>query len=364
MKGFTKLMLLALSLGLLFSCHRRPLFDLEYTHYVRVYLDEELKNVTTGFYNEKHLKPEYSTPKVVRVVLCHPETGQVMAERYLQNPGSDERGNYLDGYISAGPGEYKLLAYSFGTESTILRNEGAYHRVEAYTNPISSYLYGTFNVKSRAEGEKIVYDPDHMFVDNYENLKVDYKSHIDTLYNENGDYFTAQSIVKTYYIQVTIEGAQYISSAVALLNGMGGSSVLYTGPEPNNDPATIYFDMIKSGTEGVSDEMISGAQPTDPVKGVMYSNFGTFGKLESMNNELEMSFDVITTDGRKLSYKLDITHKFYEDDAIRHQWIIIRDAIVIPPPDPNDPNNPGGNGSGGFIPNVDEWQDIETEIII
>lgn len=362
MRGFTKMILFLLLVGGLVSCHRRPLFDLEYTHYVRVYLDEQLKNVTTGFYNEKHLKPEYSTPKVVRVALCHPQTNEVVAERYLQNAGSDERGNYLDGYISAAPGDYKLIAYSFGTESTILRNEGVYHNMEAYTNHISSYLYGTFNMKGRADGESIVYDPDHLFVDTHESLKVDYKSHIDTLYNESGDYFTAESIVKTYYIQVTIEGAQYISSAVALLNGMGGSSLLHSGPVPNNDPVTVYFDMIKSGTEGQQDEILSGgAQATEPVKAVMYSSFGTFGKLENMNNELEMTFDVITTDGRKLSYRLDITHKFYEDDAINHQWIIIEDAIVIPPPDPNDPDNPG---TGGFVPNVDEWQDIQTEIII
>lgn len=32
-------------------CERRPLVDAGNTHYVRVYLDEELKNVTTGFYD-------------------------------------------------------------------------------------------------------------------------------------------------------------------------------------------------------------------------------------------------------------------------------------------------------------------------
>ena len=31
------------------GCVRRPLVDIENTHYVRVYLDEQLLNVTTGF---------------------------------------------------------------------------------------------------------------------------------------------------------------------------------------------------------------------------------------------------------------------------------------------------------------------------
>lgn len=358
MKWLCRAVFAAAILFALSSCHRRPLLDLESTHYVRVYLNEHLKNVTTGFYNEAHLKPQYSTPVAVRVMLFDPSTDKVVAERYLQNSGSDEKGNYLDGYINAAPGHYKLMAYSFGTESSILRNEHTYTALEAYTNNISSYLYGTFNSKSRATDEKIVYDPDHLFVDTREELKIGYKSYVDTLYNENGEHFTATSIVKTYYIQVSVEGAQYISSAVALLSGMGGSSLLHTGMGPNNDPVTIYFDMIKSGVSASAALTAAQTGTQETVKLVMYSNFGTFGKLENLNNELEMSFDVITVDGRKLSYKLDITHKFYEEDAIKHQWIIIDEPIVIPPPE----ENPDGNG--GFIPNVDEWKEIETDIII
>lgn len=359
MRGFTKILLVVIASSVLFSCHRRPLFDLESTHYVRVYLDEELKNVTTGFYNENHLKPAYSTPKVVRVMLCDPSTHEVVAERYLQNPGKDEKGNYLDGYINALPGDYKLMAYSFGAESSVLRNEGHYSDIEAYTNNISSYLYGNFNSKDR-EDEKIIYDSDHLFVDTHADLTIGYKSHIDTLYNHAGEHFTAQSIVKTYYIQVTIEGAQYVSSAVALLNGMSGSSLLHKEGEPNNDASTLYFDMIKSGTENSgSEEMAKMATAEEPLTQVMYSSFGTFGKLENLSNELEMTFDVITTDGRKLSYNLDITHKFYEEDALQRQWIIIEDKIVIPPPENGDDDN-----TGGFVPEVKQWEEIETEIIL
>lgn len=358
MKRSTKLIMLLLGLALLFSCERRPLLELEYTHYVRVYLDEEIKNVTTGFYNQAHKKPEYKTPTVVRVTLSDPSTDKVVAERYLQNPGSDEKGNYLDGYISAAPGNYKLMAYNFGTESTILRNENTYQQAEAYTNEISSYLYGNFNGKGRDEDEKIVYDPDHLFVDTHEDLTIGYKSEIDTLYNSNGEYFKAQSIVKTYYIQVEVEGAKYISSAVALLTGMGGSSNLYSGQTPNHEPVTIYFDMIK---EGLESELRTGTDPNSENNTVkMYSSFGTFGKLEGEVSELEMSFDVITTDGRKLSFRRDITEKFYESDAINNQWIIITEKIVIPPPDPSLP----GEGGGGFVPSVDEWVNIKSDIII
>jgi len=348
MRGFTKFLFSVAVLAFLCSCHRRPLVDLETLHYVRVYIDEEIKNVTMGFYNEEHKKPKYSTPEVVRVVACDPSSDQVISERYLQNKGTDEKGNYLDGYINIPPGDYKLMAYSFGNESSILRNESTYSRAEAFTNNISSYLYGNFNSKDKLD-EKIVYDADHLFVDTNEELKIGYKSHVDTLYDASGNHFKAESIVKTYYIQVTVEGAQYITSAVALLSGLGGSSVLHTGFAPNNDPVTIYFDMIKS-------PMLIGSEMGDaPVTALLYSNFGTFGKLEGLSNNLEMAFDVITVDGRKLSYKLDITHKFYEEDAIEHQWIIIDDKIVIPPPEKID---------GGFKPGVEEWEELEMDIYI
>lgn len=348
MKGFIRMAAFAFLVLSVCGCHRRPLLDLENMHYVRVYLDEELKNVTTGFYNESHNKPKYSTPEVVRVVACDPSSDQVISERYLQNKGSDEKGNYLDGYINIPPGDYKLMAYSFGNESSILRNEGTFSRAEAFTNNISSYLYGNFNSKDK-DDEKIVYDADHLFVDTNENLKIGYKSHVDTLYDANGNHFKAESIVKTYYIQVTVEGAQYITSAVALLGGLGGSSVLHSGFAPNNDPVTIYFDMIKSP------EVIGAPIGDEPITAELYSNFGTFGKLEGLSNNLEMAFDVITVDGRKLSYTLDITHKFYEEDAVNHQWIIITDKIVIPPPEKID---------GGFIPSIQEWQELEMDIYI
>lgn len=53
---------------------------------------------------------------------------------------------------------------------------------------------------------------------------------------------------------------------------------------------------------------------------------------------------------------LDITDKFSEPDAIEHQWLLLDQVLIIP-----EPENPDG---GGFVPGVDDWDDIETDIII
>lgn len=69
MKRLVSLLLPLLLCTLFAGCERRPLVDVGNTHYVRVYLDEELKNVTTGFYDPTLAKPEYKT-RVCCVSCC------------------------------------------------------------------------------------------------------------------------------------------------------------------------------------------------------------------------------------------------------------------------------------------------------
>lgn len=330
------------------GCHRRPLVDVENTHYVRVYLDEELLNVTTGFYDESRRKPAYSTPSIMRVALFDPVSGRVVSERYLRGRGRDERGAYCDGYIAAAPGDYRLLTYNFGTESTVLRRENDYSSAEAYTNDIAAHLYNY--LPSRADGddaECIVYDPDHLFVDVCERVHIPYRSHVDTLRNEHGDFFTGRSVVKSYYLQIRVRGMQYASTAVSLLTGMAGSAMLHDRRMRTDNPVTLYFEMMRSDDKSARD--------AEDGMTVIYTTFNTFGKLPDGDNRLEVAFDFITSDGRALSATLDITDKFSEPDAVEHQWIILDPVIEIP-----EPEKPGG----GFVPGVNDWGEINTDIII
>lgn len=325
------------------QCERRPLVDVSHTHYVRVYVDENLKNVTTGFYNPTLEKPYYTTPNILRVVLYNPSDGQVAAERYLRNRNSDERGTYFDGYVEAAPGHYHLLTYNFGTESTLIRDPHLYYGIQAYTNEISGILRSTLS--SRAdEDERIVYIPDHLFTDRNDELNASSGSNIDTLRNADGDHFTASSIVLSYYLQIRVKGIDWISSATGLLTGMVGSVSLNNRHLRSEDPVTIYFEMQRG--------------PSAANEGVIYTTFHTFGRLPYAGSKLSITFDVRTTDGRALTTTIDITDKFSEQDAIEHQWLLLDHVLNIP-----EPEDPGGEG-GGFIPGVDEWQDIETEINI
>ena len=61
---------LLLTLGFT-ACEHRELVDDTDMHYVRIYVDENIRNVTYGFYDETKEKPTYRTPEGVRVVLCN-----------------------------------------------------------------------------------------------------------------------------------------------------------------------------------------------------------------------------------------------------------------------------------------------------
>ena len=361
------------------SCEKRPLVELSNTHYVKVYVDEELLNVTTGFYNESYNKPSYKSPTVLRVLLTDPETGNVKAERYLRNQGRDENGHYYDGYIIADPGAYNLIAYNFDTESTIIGSSNNHFGINAYTNEIASHLYTKIPSRSpsrnkenketqqdqgEAEGksptdpegkgpvvESIVYDPDHLFVANSDELIIPYSETVDTLRATDGKpYFYAESIVKSYYLQVRVRGAQYISSAVSLLEGMSGSINLQNRELNLDRPVTVYFEMISDKTTA----------RTQTEEAIIYTTFGIFGRIEEMASMLEVTFDFMTTYGVPFSATLDISADFETPEAINNQWLLLDDIITIPEPPPST----GGGGSGGFTPSVDQWSDVESDIVI
>lgn len=344
------------------SCERRPLLDMSNTHYVRVYVDEELLNVTKGFYNEDYARPEYDSPDVLRVVLADPQTGVAKAERFLRDMGKDEKGTYYEGYIIADPGRYKLMAYNFDTESTLVGNANNHNDAKAYTNEIASHL--KTKIPSRApkqasnsaqtkSTEKIVYDPDHLFAASCGEVYVPYAEEIDTLQTPEGEHFKASSLVKSYYLQVKVKGIRYATSSVGLMTGLAGSAWLNGAGMDKEDPVTVYFEMMP-GESSAAGVMRTGGNDVATI----YTTFSTFGKLPDAENELEITFDFLTTYGKPYSETIDVTELFSTPEAVEHQWLLVDHVIEIPEPPE------GETAGGGFTPSVDEWGDVETDIII
>lgn len=337
---------------LLTGCEHRPLLELTDRHYVRIYLDEHIRNVSFGFYDETHEKPEYKTPKVMRVTLSDPTTGEVMGEDYLQERGTDERGNYIHGYVHARPGTYNLLAYNFDTESTHVKYQNDYGRMEVYTNPVSEEVRGRLqSVRSLEESrsEVLRYEPDHFFVTTIDDVTLETNAGNDTIWAEKKEHPVAETVVKTYYMQVNVKGVEYVRSAVALITGMAGSVKLHNRAMVTENPSTIYFN-LQNGR--------AASKGGEEMNTIGYGTFNTFGKLPEVEGYIEITFEFRTTDNRVQTEIIRVTDMFETEQVKEKQWIIIDKVIEIVPPEG------GENGGGGMSPGVNQWQQIEGNITI
>ena len=345
-----KVLFFLLCTFLLVGCEHRELSDPNTGHYLRIYWDEEIKNVTCGFYDESLNHPEYKRPYVMRVVLADPASGRVVSERYFQHQGEDERGYYIDGYIGAEAGTYNLLVYNFGSAVTQIRNEQDFYNMQAYTNPVSDY-YLQYLPASRQEikDEDIASEPEHLFHAVGEPLVIPKTHKVDTLKTASGDWFEAHSVVKSYYLQVRVKGFEWVKSAVSLLSGMARASVLHEhdGMVTEN-PVNLFFTMDYTGKRAARDG--SGTQ-----EAVLYTTFSTFGKIPDITTELALNFEFMKTDGNSQVEKIDITAMFDTPLVKEKQWILLDHEIVITPPE-------GAIAGGGMTPGVEKWEDVESEV--
>lgn len=350
MRFFFALLCACAIASLLMSCEHRPLDEPKNARYIRVYIDEEIKNVTCGFYNQAYERPEFTRPRAMRVVVANPNTGRIVSERYIQEQGTDEHGYYIHGYINIPPGTYNILLYSHGCAYTMISNLYDYYTMSAYTSPVSEYYNQYMPSMSQTKGpEGIRQQPDHIFHEVVEGITTQVSPVVDTLRRADGTYFRAHSLVKSYYIQLKVKGIEYATSAISVLNGMAGSSLLHKHDGMvETDKTNVLFSMKQATRKRNSDDGSSSA--------VLYTTFHTFGKLPEETNMLAVSFEFMKRDGTSQVEEIDITDMFATPMVRDNQWILLEKEIELRPP---------SNGSGGgMTPGVNDWDDIEAGIML
>lgn len=331
------------------SCEHRVLTDPSEVHYIRVYFDEQIKNVTCGFYNETFEHPEYTKPLNIRATLSSPATGEVIREGILRNQGNDDKGYYIDGYISAPEGEYNLMMYQLGSPVTHIKNPESHFDMLAYTDPISGRILNYIpNSSKDMDNDKIMTEPEHMMVARYNGLVIDNSLQTDTLKTSEGEYFTAATIAKSYYLQLRITGVEWVRTAAAVLTGMAGSNRLCLEEGMvTTDPANLFFFMTYGDRQ-----KRSGAKGSSAL---LYTTFTTFGKIPELTSELKLNFEVTKSDGSIQFESFDITETFQTPMAIENQWLILDKEINITPPE-------GTESSGSMDPGVEGWKDKEADL--
>lgn len=311
------------------SCEHRILTDPRDNHYIRVYLDEEIKNVTCGFYNPDYDRPAYDSPVNLRAALADPESGEIVSERILRGNGEDERGRYIDGYIAAPAGTYSLLIHGVGSATTRIGEMHDFYDMYAYTDPMGE--------------DSCRMQPEHLFREVCGQVTVRNSTQTDTLRNSQGDHFTACSMVLSYFMQVRIKGIEWVNSAAVLMSGMAGSAHMHK-PDGmvESDPVDLFF-MTKCADRKKS-------RDSDVSTAVLYATFNTFGKIEDRSTTMTIEF--LKTDGTSHT-EVFCLDEMFETSLVRdNRWILLEREITITRPE----------GTGGLRPGVDEWKDKEADV--
>lgn len=338
--------ILALCIVLLASsCERRELVDMGHRARINVKVNiEAISNVTCDIYNEKIPIPEIE-PIAMHVLFFNKETEELAAESFISDILYDENGDrILSGSISILPGHYKMLIYDFGTESTIVEDYYVWDDCRAYTEEISPAIKRSLISKSSSDAEAeakaledayIIHEPDHLVVASNEDEYIPYYEDVHTIET------MASSVVESYYLQIKVDGLEYVSSAQAILSGMVNSNKISSNTKVVEPQATIWFDMEKSDDKGVP---------------VICTVFNTFGRIEDSDNDLEVTFDLKTHDGRTIQRSFDISDLFLTPECINHHWLLLEETIVVDPPTPGE--------GGGFDPELEDWEEEHSDIYI
>ena len=231
-----------------------------------------------------------------------------------------------------------MLVYDFGTETTVVDNYYTWDECKAYTSEISPALKNS--LKSKANNKSIdealiVYEPDHLVVSSNEDEYVPYHDGMHTIATE------AKTVIESYYLQIKVEGLEYVSSAQAILSGMVNSNKISSNTRITEPQATIWFDLEKSDDKGIP---------------VICTVFNTFGRIEDSKNDLLVTFDIKTHDGRVVQHTFDISDLFLSQECMEHHWLLLDQTITIDPP--------VSTGGGAFVPEVEDWEEEYREVHI
>lgn len=297
------------------SCKRRPLTTADYMVIVNIEIEKDIVNHTV----EKD-------PSLMRCIFYDSETGGFVTQAFLPPTG---------GQVSLIPSrEYDVLVYNFDTESTWLEDENWYHKIYASTSLIpDSFRTKLRSRATKGEEELIVYDPDHLFVGRLNDVFIPARS-VDAppvILNVN-----CETVVESWLLEVkTITGVKNIGSMAAVITSLSGSNRI--GPnERSTNFVSVYFD------NQVIDE-----------NGLLTAKFNTFGWNKDIKEKQILSLVFTDVAGKGHVFNVDVSNQFPNN---KEQIIRIELDIDIP--------EPMTSGDGGFVPKVDDWDEINTDIII
>ena len=367
-KRFVHILFAAYVLLTAAACQLRPLEDP--SEVVRIKIDVNVRavtNVNTNIRNSVHIygntaslweeKLEQLHPELMRVLVYDPDTDKLLAQSFISATETGDNGDTIfSGNLGISYGNYNFLVYNFDTPTTQVTAENTESGILAYTSEISTatrrMLLGTKADEATADngyaGVSIRYEPEHLMVGNERNIRISPHDTLVIIHTE------ASTVVDTYYLQVRVKGLQFASSATAVISGLSPSNHIGLNERTVDEPSAVAFEMRKA-----RDTELDGDN-----QDILCAVFNTFGKIEDVSSELVVTFNVFDTAGNMLQYKANLDKVFESELARKYNWLIIDDSVLVidipePGPGPDQPTT-----SGGFQPQVDDWEEETGEIVL
>lgn len=297
------------------SCQRRPLTTADFMVILNIEIEKDIVNHEV----EKD-------PSLMRCIFYDSKSGAFVTQAFLPPAG---------GQVSLIPSrEYDVLVYNFDTESTWLEDENWYHKIYAST----SLIPDSFRTKLRTRGtkgdkEEIVYDPDHLFVGRLNDVFIPARS-VDAppVVLE----VRCETVVESWILETrSVSGKENIGTVAAVITGLAESNKVGLN-QRSDEYVSVYFD-----NQVIDDD------------GLLTARFNTFGWHQGIREPQVVSLVFTDIAGNGHVFNFDVSDQFPDN---KEQIIRIETEIDIP--------EPMTSGDGGFVPKVDEWEDINTDIII
>ena len=326
---------------LIFSvgCERIPLYERSTSVNIVIDLDRGLDHDIIMSV-DKPLEKIY-TDKIEGVVPIYYEVlvYDAVSDELVSSNIVGEKGGVLNIF----PGNYHLVIYSFGTESTQVKDLHNRNSANAFTTDIT--VSKSHIIKSKAskfvkapaskgyEDDPIINEPDHLYTSNEMDVTIG-------AFTGGGQTITIRttvsSILDVYSLEVlNIKGAENIEKVEAFVTGQILSN--YFGrAERDSSPATVYVDMS-----------------VDVENSRLYTVFNTFGKLPGAQNNIYLDITVTDSGGGQYRYIYDVTEQFDDPGNEDHQLVIDGELIDIPKAE---------HGGGGFSPIIDEWEREDIDV--
>lgn len=297
------------------SCRRIELHVATSSVYLQIETDRSTSLNLSGvdFDSFPSLKEKVYGPSIDIYHVClYNEDHEIVTDTYLPEKG---------GFLEVPAGTYDIILYSAGSDVTLVKGHGARAEVLACTS-----------VDVRGS-QALISEPEHIFAASMTGVEIPVYSDADQMHVINA---RTSKVLHSYTMEVTdVDGIERLSDVDMYVSGQLQGRYLWDR-RPLEKQCQLHVKPV-----------------VDVENRRIYTVFNTFGRYAQGESDVKVNLVVTDNNGRKHQWVFDVTDIVDSPDNDDNE-IIMDNGIVIP----------DTSAGGGFIPDVNDWDDDVTHVPI